>query len=88
MREPPAIPVRRQRHFDIGDAERPKRDLQRRPQVLSSAPALEIGSGGESGIRTHDTVTRLPHFECGLPRRGVWFLSADRGLGALKRFRQ
>ena len=23
------------------------------------------GSGGEGGIRTHVTVTRKPHFECG-----------------------
>ncbi len=22
-------------------------------------------SGGEGGIRTHDTVARMPHFECG-----------------------
>ena len=25
----------------------------------------EFGSGGEGGIRTPDTVARMPHFECG-----------------------
>jgi hypothetical protein len=27
--------------------------------------ALDGGLGGEGGIRTPDTVTRMPHFECG-----------------------
>ena len=27
--------------------------------------ADKAGSGGEGGIRTPDTVARMPHFECG-----------------------
>src|SRR5262245_63225762 len=31
----------------------------------SLAHAAKQGAGGEGGIRTPDTVTRMPHFECG-----------------------
>src|SRR5581483_6465553 len=36
--------------------------------VACSKPAENVtreGTGGEGGIRTPDTVTRMPHFECG-----------------------
>ena len=36
--------------------------------------------GGEGGIRTHDTVTRMPHFECGAFNRS--HLSAAEGAQA------
>src|SRR5579864_8681607 len=28
-------------------------------------------AGGQGGIRTHDTVTRMPHFECGAFNRSA-----------------
>jgi hypothetical protein len=28
-------------------------------------PPFLKGNGGEGGIRTPDTVARMPHFECG-----------------------
>ena len=31
----------------------------------TSANSCELVVGGEGGIRTPDTVTRMPHFECG-----------------------
>src|SRR5262249_34298594 len=31
----------------------------------SLAHAAKQSAGGEGGIRTPDTVTRMPHFECG-----------------------
>src|SRR5262249_17388208 len=31
----------------------------------SLAHAAKQGAGGEGGIRTPDTVNRMPHFECG-----------------------
>src|SRR5580704_6348952 len=32
---------------------------------LNDYKGLLIACGGEGGIRTPDTVTRMPHFECG-----------------------
>ena len=56
-----------------------------------SAKSLILQNGGEGGIRTPDTVARMPHFECGafdhsatspnlrrLERRGAVF-SGDGG---------
>src|SRR6185436_3136098 len=34
-------------------------------QLLSALERRGTGAGGEGGIRTHDTVARMPHFECG-----------------------
>jgi hypothetical protein len=48
---------------------------------LNKSNMLMYSTGGEGGIRTPDTVTRMPHFECGAfnhsatsPQilRGVW----------------
>jgi hypothetical protein len=33
--------------------------------VNESAKSLILLVGGEGGIRTPDTVARMPHFECG-----------------------
>ncbi len=32
---------------------------------------LAYGAGGEGGIRTPDTVARMPHFECGAFNRSA-----------------
>jgi hypothetical protein len=34
-------------------------------QIAGEALRLKDRHGGEGGIRTHDTVARMPHFECG-----------------------
>jgi hypothetical protein len=34
------------------------------PEILC-AKSLILFDGGEGGIRTPDTVARMPHFECG-----------------------
>jgi hypothetical protein len=36
-----------------------------RLQAAAYSLAGEVENGGEGGIRTHDTVARMPHFECG-----------------------
>jgi hypothetical protein len=40
----------------------------------------EHSSGGEGGIRTPDTVTRMPHFECGAFNRSATSPEAEKGL--------
>jgi hypothetical protein len=37
-------------------------------------------SGGEGGIRTPDTVTRMPHFECGAFNRSATSPQPEKGL--------
>jgi hypothetical protein len=48
------------------------------------SPATSIdysaGFGGEGGIRTPDTVTRMPHFECGAFNRSATSPEAKKGL--------
>ena len=36
-----------------------------RPREIAITSMISCGSGGEGGIRTPDTVARMPHFECG-----------------------
>ena len=52
----------------MGDNFRPN-GLLRGPSPY--APAELRGSGGEGGIRTPDTVARMPHFECGAFNRSA-----------------
>jgi hypothetical protein len=39
--------------------------------AYKSTKSLILFVGGEGGIRTPDTVTRMPHFECGAFNRSA-----------------
>jgi len=42
-----------------------QKDCLEFPKHMAPDGMLLRGLGGEAGIRTLDTVTRMPHFECG-----------------------
>jgi hypothetical protein len=52
----------------IGSKSNLRQTLTAASGVKSATPGVrscDLGSGGEGGIRTPDTVARMPHFECG-----------------------
>src|SRR6266487_2741652 len=69
------------RHADYGEGRRTCPERKRLSYWLNQGEFLNVGgalrtsaneaSGGEGGIRTPDTVARMPHFECGAFNRSA-----------------
>src|ERR1700728_5126942 len=50
--------------------------------LMSSEPRQHKQDGGEGGIRTPDTVARMPHFECGAFNHSATSPGEQAGCGA------